>query len=470
MTPKDNTQAAGGPIQARRQAAAQATQRLLVDVRCGAAEAAVRAADESLARVFEELRRHDEELALLNAAEAEWTPERIKVAKEEAHKAFQAAMAVASDKTAVDAAGAAWLAEINRINRRTGSSDDSLRRRREGAEAIMAEVDRLCAEAAANRARAEEAVAACREARREYERLGGRDLPPVPSALANFDTGRGAVPRDAREALALANGVTAADAPEPPAPEPPAPAEVVPAPAKGPGRSIRLGRRGRVAVALTPDGEEGGVTGRPLSEEVSETGEVGEGAEPLLVPRRTQRPQIVLRLLSGDPSVRAALAARLGADPGSRAEWQALLARFVDEAALAAIESGWLAFPPDHPFWSQLSSEQARGVVASLVGLGFRPNGRGGWENDRVPARRELALAVGSTGLLPHRVRTWPEPREMPGLLRDAPIAVDGLFRAAAPGLSLGEVVGALGTHAEPLADLWNAWDAVQPLLLSFDV
>ena len=45
-------------------------------------------------------------------------------------------------------------------------------------------------------------------------------------------------------------------------------------------------------------------------------------------------------------------------------------------------------------------------------------------------------------------------------------VAADEYILGAAPGLSLGELVGILGRRADALTEVWNAWDRIAPILL----
>ena len=55
----------------------------------------------------------------------------------------------------------------------------------------------------------------------------------------------------------------------------------------------------------------------------------------------------------------------------------------------------------------------------------------------------------------------------MLNLFRDVTVAADEYLASAAGGLTLGELISVLGRRADGLADLWNEWGRVRPLLLS---
>ncbi|HVL53971.1 MAG TPA: hypothetical protein VM344_06885 [Vitreimonas sp.] len=175
----------------------------------------------------------------------------------------------------------------------------------------------------------------------------------------------------------------------------------------------------------------------------------------------------ILRLLRGDRATLGTLVARLGGDdPAERRHWQLTLSAMVDGIVARAIEAGTLTFPVDHPFWGGFALQQNREIVRALASLGYRFNGLGGWADERIPGQRDLSLAVGYAGLDPMRVRPWPSEAEMVALFADVAVAADEYLAEAAGGLTLGELVGVLGRRADGLADLWNAWGRVRPLLL----
>jgi hypothetical protein len=132
-----------------------------------------------------------------------------------------------------------------------------------------------------------------------------------------------------------------------------------------------------------------------------------------------------------------------------------------------AIESAYLHFPVEHSFWGMNALPENRDVAAALSSLGYRFDGLGGWADDRIPGQRDLSLAVGYAGLDPMRTRRWPGEREMHDLFRDVTVAADEYLASAAGGLMLGELISMLGRRADGLADLWNDWGRVRPLLLS---
>jgi hypothetical protein len=175
----------------------------------------------------------------------------------------------------------------------------------------------------------------------------------------------------------------------------------------------------------------------------------------------------IFRLLRGD---RAALTevvtALAGEDPADRRHWQTAFADLVDAVLADSIAAGSLDFPPDHPFWGAFTMEQDREIAGALSSLGYRFDGLGGWVDGRVPSQRDLSLALGYAGLDPMRIRHWPTEAEMTELFRDVQVAAAEHLAASAGDLTLGELVTMLGRRADGLAEVWNHWGRIRPLLL----
>jgi len=178
----------------------------------------------------------------------------------------------------------------------------------------------------------------------------------------------------------------------------------------------------------------------------------------------------VLRLLRGDREARETLVAGLaGTDPEEVRRWRLVLADFVDAIVARAIEDGYLEVNADHGFWSMFDAREQRDIVTALSALGFRFDGLGGFADGRVPAQRDLSLAVGYAGLDRMRVRSWPREVELEKLFAGATVAADEWLATQADDLALGRMVDALGNRAGELADAWNAWGRIRPLLLATD-
>ena len=175
----------------------------------------------------------------------------------------------------------------------------------------------------------------------------------------------------------------------------------------------------------------------------------------------------ILRLLRGDRTTMRSIVDRLaGSDPIEQRRWQLLISDLVDAIVARAIDASALTFPTGHVLWGPYSQVQCREIASALAALGYRFDGMGGFADGRVPSQRDLSLAVGYAGEDPMRVRFWPSEADMPALFRDVQVDAGRYLAEAAGGLTMGEMLDLLGRRAEPLAELWNAWGRVRPLLL----
>ena len=175
----------------------------------------------------------------------------------------------------------------------------------------------------------------------------------------------------------------------------------------------------------------------------------------------------IVRLLGGDrDAMHEAVNVLAGDDATERRRWQVAMSDLVDAILADAIAASALEFPADHPFWGPFSRTQARDIAAALSSLGYRFDGLGGWVDDRHPSQRDLSLALGYAGLDPMRMRTWPNDAEMAGLFSEVQVAATEHLASAAGDLTLGELVTMLGRRADGLAEIWNAWGRVRPVLL----
>jgi hypothetical protein len=174
----------------------------------------------------------------------------------------------------------------------------------------------------------------------------------------------------------------------------------------------------------------------------------------------------IFRLLHGDRAAMTSLVAALADDPDTKRHWQLLMTGMVEAIVADAIEASALDFPEDHPFWSVFTRSQARDIVRAVSSLGYRFDGLGGWMDDRQPSQRDLSLALGYAGLDPMRMRQWPDGAAMTALFADVTVAADEWLASAAGDLTLAEMVGMLGRRADGLAEVWNQWGRIRPLLL----
>ena len=175
----------------------------------------------------------------------------------------------------------------------------------------------------------------------------------------------------------------------------------------------------------------------------------------------------ILRLLRGDRATMRSIVERLGdGDPDAQRRWQLLVADLVDAIVARAIDASALSFPRDHVFWGPYTASQCREIASAMAALGYRFDGLGGFADGRVPGQRDLSLAVGYAGEDPMRVRRWPTEAQMPALFAEVRVDAGRHLAETAGGLTMGEMVDLLGRRAEALAELWNAWERVRPLLL----
>ncbi len=175
----------------------------------------------------------------------------------------------------------------------------------------------------------------------------------------------------------------------------------------------------------------------------------------------------IVRLLRGDRgALQEAVTILAGDDAAERRRWQIALSDLVDAILADAIARSALEFPADHAFWGPFSQAQARDIAAALSSLGYRFDGLGGWVDDRHPSQRDLSLALGYAGLDPMRMRHWPNDADTADLFSEVQVAGTEHLASTAGDLTLGELVTMLGRRADGLAEIWNAWGRVRPVLL----
>ena len=176
----------------------------------------------------------------------------------------------------------------------------------------------------------------------------------------------------------------------------------------------------------------------------------------------------IFRLLRGDRAAMTTLVAAVADDDDAEAKrhWQLLLTGLVEAIVADAIEASALDFPEEHTFWGAFTREQSRDIVRALSSLGYRFDGLGGWTDDRQPSQRDVSLALGYAGLDPMRIRHWPDGAGMAALFADVTVAADEWLASVAGDLTLAEMVGMLGRRADGLAEVWNQWGRIRPLLL----
>lgn len=179
-------------------------------------------------------------------------------------------------------------------------------------------------------------------------------------------------------------------------------------------------------------------------------------------------PRAITLVLRGDQPTMLALALRLAEETGAEVGLlQLLLLELREAIAGLALNDLAFQFPARSPFWSQFGVPGAQEVAASLGAMGYRFDGQAGWVDDRAPNIRELAVALTHVGLDPRSLRRPASQEAVDMLWAGTRVMVDQYLAARAPGLQLEQVVACLGPRAARLAELWDMWGRLRPLLLA---
>jgi hypothetical protein len=180
------------------------------------------------------------------------------------------------------------------------------------------------------------------------------------------------------------------------------------------------------------------------------------------------QPLVIESMVSGDRKALELAAERIAEHTGfSPAEAQLQLQELVDAIVSAASEDGHLVFDRRHPFWSELSFEEARDVIAALARLGFIFEPSEGWHAGRAPAPSDLSMALAYAGLDPRNMRDLPNADDLRQLPASIGVDARAFLAAQAPELAVDHIVNLLGRRAAQLEPLWNEWGQVRPILLS---
>ena len=377
-------------------------ERRIATERCDLAERLTEQAAVANQLLRDQQRAYDDLTSRTTQAAQVADPREVRAAKEVARQTFRKAHAAARSRAEGESAAADWLTEINRVNQAAREAGLESTRLRKAAALLAVTIERLGLDADVARINAESAAESCHVAR---EALAACEE-------AQVDRRAGRVPVD------------------------PAAVPVEPAWPR---------------LIGGPEFETDQIDGiTPPSERAF------AGAQPR-----------ILRMLRGDSeAMRTVVRDVAGEDPAEQRRWQLLLSNLVDACVARAIEASSLEFPAEHSFWGPFSEAQNRDIATALASLGYRFDGLGGFSDGRIPSQRDLSLALGYAGLDPMRLRTWPTEATMPHLFEDVRVAADEYVAGAAGDLTLGEMVALLRGRAEPLADLWNNWGKVRPLLL----
>lgn len=178
----------------------------------------------------------------------------------------------------------------------------------------------------------------------------------------------------------------------------------------------------------------------------------------------------VVALLRGDRRMLQAVVSRLaeeiGQDPG---RLQLSMLDLRDAIIASGRDACIFDFPPRHPFWGQFSTSEARSVASALATLGRSFDGHDGWDNSLVALPREMAMAMSLAGRDPRSVRRHPTPVELESLWQGTSVGAVEFVLSNAPDLRLEALIGLLGPRADALAELWDNWGRLRPLLLGSD-
>lgn len=173
------------------------------------------------------------------------------------------------------------------------------------------------------------------------------------------------------------------------------------------------------------------------------------------------------RMLRGEHRAMVEVLDRVaGPDGPRRREWELLLGGLLEAMADAAVAESVIDFPMGTDFWDTFTVEQCRRIVGALATMGYRYDGRDGWAENRIPAYRDLSLALADVGIDPRRIRAWPNSSDIAALFVGARPAPEELLAAAGPAYHVDDVRELVGDRANDLADLWLAWEAARPALL----
>jgi hypothetical protein len=177
-----------------------------------------------------------------------------------------------------------------------------------------------------------------------------------------------------------------------------------------------------------------------------------------------------MALLRGDRRMLQAVASRLAEEIGQDGGRLQLLMLDLRDAIIVGGRSACIFdFPPRHPFWGQFSTAEARSIASALATLGRRFDGHDGWDNGLVALPRELAMAMSLAGRDPRSIRRHPTPVELETLWQGTSVGAAEFLLSNAPDLRLEALIGLLGPRADALAELWDNWGRLRPLLLGSD-
>lgn len=179
-------------------------------------------------------------------------------------------------------------------------------------------------------------------------------------------------------------------------------------------------------------------------------------------------PLVIEAMVSGDRVALELAATRLSEHLGlSPAEVQLQLQELVDAIIAAASAEGYLVLDERNHFWSALTFEEGRDVIAALDRLGFVFEPAVGWHAGRAPAPGDLSMALAYAGLDARNMRGLPTADELRVLPASIGVDARAFLAANAPRLNIDNVLRALDDRrVGQLEPLWNEWGQVRPVLL----
>ena len=144
----------------------------------------------------------------------------------------------------------------------------------------------------------------------------------------------------------------------------------------------------------------------------------------------------------------------------------AQLRELIEAFSATAGDHGYVVLDTSHEFWSRLSGDESRDVLAALARLGFQFEPTEGWHADRAPVQSDLSMALAYAGLDARSLRHLPTNAQLRELPRSISVDARALLVNEAPDLALDHVVRMLGHRADSLGRLWDDWGYVRPILL----
>lgn len=179
-------------------------------------------------------------------------------------------------------------------------------------------------------------------------------------------------------------------------------------------------------------------------------------------------PLVIESMISGDRVALELAAVEMAEHTGlTPAETQLQLQELVDAIISAAAHDGHLIFDSAHRFWSALTFEEARDVIAALDRLGFVFEPSEGWHAGRAPSPADLSVALAYAGLDPRNMHDLPSADDLLALPASIGVDARAFLASCAPELTVDNVVRCLDRRAAQLGPLWNEWGQVRPILLS---